>query len=87
MSDAGELRHDDDCLVITIDIVDCPMAEIQLTEVFDVPTRTLLDIYHDVIRDSVLHRGLHPRTLSVAMPELVRDALRRHGWGSQICEA
>ena len=56
MSDAGELRHDDDCLVITIDIVDCPMAEIPLTEVFDVPTRTLLDNYHDVIRDSVLQQ-------------------------------
>ncbi len=56
MSDAGELRHDDDCLDITIHIVDCPMAEIPLTEVFDVPTRTLLDNYHDVIRDSVLQQ-------------------------------
>jgi hypothetical protein len=56
MSDAGELRHDDDCLVITIDIVDCPMAESPLTEVFDVLTRTLLDNYHDVIRDSVLQQ-------------------------------
>jgi len=32
------------------------MAEIPLTEVFDVPTRTLLDNYHDVICDSVLQQ-------------------------------
>ena len=56
MSDAGEIRHDDDCLVITIDIVDCPMAEIPLTEVFNAPTMTLLDNYHEVIRDSVLQQ-------------------------------
>jgi hypothetical protein len=56
MSNAGELRHDNDCLVITINIVDCPMAEIPLTEVFNVLTMTLLDNYPDVIRDSVLQQ-------------------------------
>ena len=42
--------------VITIDIVDCPMAEIPLTEVFDVLTMSLVDNYHDVIRESVLQQ-------------------------------
>ena len=53
MAGAKEIQHDNDCLVITIDIVDCPMAEIPLTEVFDVPTMSLLDNYHAMIRDSV----------------------------------
>jgi len=54
MADAEEIQYDNDCLVITIDIVDCPMAEIPLTEVFNVTTMSLLDNYHDVIRDTVL---------------------------------
>jgi hypothetical protein len=54
--DAEEIEYDNDCLVITIDMEDCPMAEIPLTEVFDVPTMSLLDNYHDVIRDSVLQQ-------------------------------
>jgi hypothetical protein len=53
MSDAREIRYDDDCLVITIDIVDCPMTEIPLTEVFDVPTMTVRKTFHDEIRTSV----------------------------------
>jgi hypothetical protein len=53
MADAEEVQYDHDCLVMTINIVDCPMAEIPLTEVFDVPTMLLLDNYHDLIRDSV----------------------------------
>ena len=56
MSGAGEIRYDDDCLVMTIDIVDCPMAEIPLTDVFDVPTMTLCETYHDEIRKSVLQQ-------------------------------
>ena len=54
--DAKEVQYDNDCLVITIDIVDCPMAEIPLTEVFDVLTMSLLDNYHEVIRNSVLQQ-------------------------------
>jgi hypothetical protein len=53
MTDAEEIQYDNDCLVISINIVDCPMAEIPLTEFFDVPTKTLVDNYHDVIHDSV----------------------------------
>ena len=54
MADAEEIQYNNDCLVITINIVDCPMAEIPLTEVFNVTTMSLLDNYHDVIRDTVL---------------------------------
>jgi hypothetical protein len=54
--DAEEIQHDNDCLVISIHIVDCPMAEIPLTEVFDVLTMSLLDNYHDVICDSVIQQ-------------------------------
>ena len=64
MTDAEEIQYDNDCLVISIDIVDCPMAEIPLTEVFDVLTKTLVDIYHDVIRDSVRQQLEHTTWLS-----------------------
>jgi hypothetical protein len=56
MADAEEIQYDNDCLVITIDIVDCPMAEIPFTEVFNVTTMSLLDNYHDVIRNTVLQQ-------------------------------
>jgi hypothetical protein len=64
MTDAKEIQYDNDCLVISIDIVDCPMAEIPLTEVFDVPTKSLVDNYHDVIRDSVRQQLEHTTWLS-----------------------
>jgi hypothetical protein len=53
---AEEIQNNNDCLVIRIDIVDCLMAEIPLTEVYDVLTMSLLDNYHDVIRNSVLQQ-------------------------------
>ncbi|KAI2512048.1 hypothetical protein MHU86_2336 [Fragilaria crotonensis] len=56
MVDAEEVQYDNDCLVITIDIVDCPMAEIPLTEIFDVPTMSLTETYHDTIRNCVLQQ-------------------------------
>ena len=56
MVDAEEVQYENDCLVITIDIVDCQMAEIPLTEVFNVPTVSLTENYHDIIRDSVLQQ-------------------------------
>ena len=56
MTDAEEIDYDNDCLVITIDLVDCPMAEIPLMEVFNVLTMTLVDNYHDVIRETVLQQ-------------------------------
>jgi hypothetical protein len=56
MAGAEEIQYDNDCLVITIDIVDCPMAEIPLTEVFNFTTMPLLDNYHDVICNTVLQQ-------------------------------
>ena len=53
MSDAGEIDHSNDCVVLTVDIQGCPLAEIPLTKLFDVPSSTLRDTYHDTIRESV----------------------------------
>jgi hypothetical protein len=73
MTDAEEIQYDNDCLVISIDIVDCPMAEIPLTEVFDVLTKTLVDIYHDVIRDSVRQQLEHTTWLSADLLTTLTD--------------
>jgi hypothetical protein len=54
--DAEEIQYDNDCLVISIYIVDCPMAEIPISEVFYVLTLSLLDTYHKVIRNLVLQQ-------------------------------
>ncbi|KAI2502405.1 hypothetical protein MHU86_12062 [Fragilaria crotonensis] len=74
MSDAGEIRHDDDCLVISVDIADCPMAEIPLTEVFDISTMTLLENYHVAIRESVLHQLEDTTWLSEDLVPLLTDS-------------
>jgi hypothetical protein len=53
MSNAEGFRHPDDVVVITIDIEDCPMAEIPLDEFLDADSTTLRNSYHDVIREYV----------------------------------
>ena len=53
MTDAEEIRHPNDSIVITIDIDDCPLVEAPLEEIFCFTTRVLNDNYHDVIRDYV----------------------------------
>jgi hypothetical protein len=73
MTDAEEIQYNNDCLVISIDIVDCPMAEIPLTEVFDVPTMTLVDNFHDVIRDSVRQQLEHTTWLSAELLTTLTD--------------
>ncbi len=73
MTDAEEIQYDNDCLVISIDIVDCPMGEIPLTEVFDVPTKTLVDNYHDGIRDSVRQQLEHTTWLSADLLTTLTD--------------
>ncbi len=73
MTDAEEVQYDNDCLVVSIDIVDCPMAEIPLTEVFDVLTKSLVDNYHDVIRDSVRQQLEHTTWLSADLLPTLTD--------------
>jgi hypothetical protein len=73
MTDAEEIQYNNDCLVISIDIVDCPMAEIPLTEVFDVPTKSLVDNYHDVIRNSVQQQLEHTTWLSANLLPTLTD--------------
>ncbi len=53
MSDAEEIDPSNDCVVITVDIEGCPMTEIPLAELFDAPSSTLRDTYHDTIREAV----------------------------------
>ncbi|KAI2491889.1 hypothetical protein MHU86_22685 [Fragilaria crotonensis] len=50
------------------------MAEIPLTEVFNVLTKTLLDNYHDVIRDSVLQQLQDTTWLSEDLIPLLTDS-------------
>jgi hypothetical protein len=73
MTDAEEIQSDDDCLVLSINIVLCPMAEIPLTEVFDVPTKSLVDNYHDVILDSVWQQLEHTTWLSANLLPTLTD--------------
>ncbi len=73
MTDAEEIQYNNDCLVISINIVDCPMAEIPLTEVFNVPTKLLVDNYHDVICDSVWQQLEHTTWLSANLLPTLTD--------------
>jgi hypothetical protein len=81
MADAEEIQYDNDCLVISINIVDCPMAEIPLTEVFDVPTKSLVDNYHNVIRGSVWQQlGHTTRPPGGGRPSAFRMWMRLQKW-------
>ena len=47
MSSPGEIiHHVDDFIEMTVDIEDCPLAELPLTEIFDVNNLTINDDYH-----------------------------------------
>jgi hypothetical protein len=41
-------------VVITIDIDDCPMAEIPLTKIFDLGASLLLNDYHNFVRVAIV---------------------------------
>jgi hypothetical protein len=53
MSAPRELNHPDDFVVLTVDIADSPMAELRLTEIYDVETSTISDDYLLVLQDYV----------------------------------
>ena len=56
MANADENPVPSDYVVITIDIDNCPMAEISLAEIYDPSTSLLLDNYHNVIRGYVVQQ-------------------------------
>jgi hypothetical protein len=53
MSALGKFCHRDDCVVITLDIEDCPLVEIPLSEVYDIVTSSLVGDYLNVLQDYV----------------------------------
>lgn len=50
MSVFEESNHDDDFVILTVDIDDCPIAELPLTEIYDVTSSLLKDDYLDTLR-------------------------------------
>ena len=53
MVDAEELHHPDDFVVVTVDIEDCPLAELPLAEIFDATTYTLNADYLTTLREYI----------------------------------
>ena len=53
MSVLGESNHDDDFVILTVDIDDCPIAELPLTEIYDVTSSLLKDDYIDTLRSYI----------------------------------
>jgi hypothetical protein len=45
MTNPGESHHPDDFISLTVDIESCPIAELPLTEIFDIVSSTIKDDY------------------------------------------
>ena len=54
MAIAEEVLQLNDCFLVDIDIENCPMAEIPLTDMFDMVTFALFENYRDTIRETVV---------------------------------
>ena len=54
MTIAEEIPQLFDCFLVKLDIANCPMAEIPLTDLFDLVTSSLLENYLDTIRGVVV---------------------------------
>ena len=53
MSAPRELYHPDDFVILTVDVADSPIAELRLSEIYDVETSTMNDDYLLVFQDYV----------------------------------
>jgi hypothetical protein len=53
MSAPRELNHPDDFVILTVDVADSPMAELRLSEIYDVQTFTMNDNYLLVLQDYI----------------------------------
>ena len=53
MSAPRELNHPDDFVILTVDVADSPIAELRLSEIYDVETSTMNDDYLLVIQNYV----------------------------------
>jgi hypothetical protein len=46
----GRFYHPDDHVVMEVDIDDCPVADVPLTEIYDTENSTLIDAYLNVLK-------------------------------------
>ncbi|KAI2490530.1 hypothetical protein MHU86_24040 [Fragilaria crotonensis] len=53
MSAPRELNHPDDFVILTVDVADSPIAELRLSEIYDVETSSMNDDYLHVLQDYV----------------------------------
>jgi hypothetical protein len=51
-----ESNHEDDFVILTVDVDHCPIAELPLTEIYDVTTSLLKDDYLDTLRTYVMQQ-------------------------------
>ncbi|KAI2500623.1 hypothetical protein MHU86_13844 [Fragilaria crotonensis] len=56
MSVFEESNHDDDFIILNVDIDDCPIAELPLTEIYDVTSSLLKDNYLETLRTYILQQ-------------------------------
>jgi hypothetical protein len=56
MSVFEETNHDDDFVILNVDIDDCPIAELPLTEIYDVTSLLLNDNYLETLRTYILQQ-------------------------------
>ena len=52
----GRLYHPDDHIVMVVDIEDCPVADVQLTEIYDTENATLIDDYLAVLKRYIVQQ-------------------------------
>ena len=45
-----------DLVILTVDIADSPLAELLLSEIYDVETSTLLDGYSSILRNHIIQQ-------------------------------
>jgi hypothetical protein len=50
----GTFYHPDDHVVIVVDIEDCPVADVPLTEIYDTVNSVLIDDYHSVLKTYIV---------------------------------
>ena len=53
MSAPRESHHPDDSVILTVDIDDCPIVELALTEIYDIDASHLKDDYLATLRNYV----------------------------------
>ena len=52
----GRLYHPDDHVVMVVDIEDCPVADVPLTEIYDIENSVLIDSYLSVLKTYIVQQ-------------------------------